>query len=262
MSIAGLKRHGRRFIIVCGFLPLVATVAGCYPKVVKFDVAIPSNSPSLTGAEISAHQGTTHVCPGTPLELSWEVKGRASLSATPGLRYQEGQACFSAPHVPSQGKRVANTCADDTIFRVTASHSFWRRSGSCPGPGCDNADHQVSAASTQEISVGGKVAECPKGACEVANTRPEVDWDDRIRVGTVSLVGSPVVPILQQTPGRTLSVSHGSKVATFSGETLTSDIFKDDRIAGTWTLRLSECESGCAPPPPALVMMARAECRK
>jgi hypothetical protein len=266
--IAKFPHIARILALGCGLLAIIITVTGCTPKVVKFNVTIPANSPSPTEAEVAAHQGTTHVCPGTSVELSWEVKGRGSLSATPGLRYQP-PACFSVPRVPSsvprvpsKGKRVAMACADDTIFRVTASHSFWRRSGSCPGPGCDNADHQVSAATAQEVSIGGRVGDCPNGACEVANTRPDIDWDNRFLVSRVSLAGSSVVPVFQQTPGRTLTVSHGAKVAKFSADTLTSDVFKGEKVSGTWILRLSGCASGCAPPPPALVIMAHAECSK
>jgi hypothetical protein len=261
LHLVGFFQMARMIVLECGLLAIIITVPACTPKVVKFNVTIPTNSPAPTEVEVAAHQGTTHVCPGTAVKLSWELRGRGSLSATPGLSYQP-PACFSVAHVPSKGERVAVACADDTAFRVTASHSFWRRSGSCPGPGCDSADHQVSAATAQDVPIGGRVGDCPNGFCEVTNTKPDIDWDDRFRVSTVSLAGSPVVPVLQQTPGRTLTVLHSTKVATFSADTLTSDGFKGERIAGTWILRLSGCVSGCAPPPPALVITAQAECSK
>jgi hypothetical protein len=96
----------------------------------------------------------------------------------------------------------------------------------------------------------------------VTNTRPGADWDNRFRVDTVSVVGLPIVPVLQQTLGRTLAVLHDGKTATFSAETLTSDTFKGEKLAGTWVLRLSACVSGCAPPPAALDANVRAECSK
>jgi len=96
----------------------------------------------------------------------------------------------------------------------------------------------------------------------VTNTRPDIDWDNRLLVSTVSLAGSPIVPLLQETPGRTLTVSHGAKAATFTADTLTSEIFKGERVSGNWILRLSGCASGCASAPPALVITAHAACTK
>lgn len=255
--IATFPLSVHRLLLRWGLLAVVATLAGCTPKIVKFYVTIPTTSPPLTETEIAAHQGTIHLCPGTSVKLLWAVKGRASLSATPGPRYQPPE-CFSMPTIPSKGTRVARTCEDVATFRVTASHSFWRRFGSCPGPGCPNADREVVAAPTLNVDIGNNLADCRNEACEVANTKAAIDWDDRYRVGTVSLVGLPVAATLHQILGCTLTVGHEGREATFDANVLTSDVFRGQRIAGTWNLRLSMCAS----PPPALVIRAQVDCAR
>jgi hypothetical protein len=175
----------------------------------------------------------------------------------PKVWYQP-PACFSVPSIPSKGTRVTGSCADDAIFRVTASHTFWRRLGSCPGPGCPNADREVIVASAPDVGIGNNTGEIREGAYDVTNIKAAIDWDDRYRVGSVSLVGLPVAATLQQTPGSSLTISHDGKEAAFIANTLTSDVFQGGKIVGTWTLRLS----GTASPPAALTMSAHVNCTK
>ena len=250
-----------RLLLLSAAAAFVMAATGCTPQIMKFNVSIPTNPPELT-SESAAHQGTTHVCPSTPVKLDWAVKGHAALSATTGQRYQ-APACFSDASVPSSGTRqiantatqVAGTCGDTAILRLSATHTFWRRLGYCPGPGCPNADHEVTMSIRSE-SIGGRVDECRNEALEVVNTKAVTDWDDHYAVGMVS-VSESLVRVLN-TPGRTLTVSHDGKQGTFNSDVVTSDVFRGEKITGTWNLRLS----GCASIPPALVINAEVECTK
>lgn len=200
------------------------------------------------------------MCPGTPIKLDWAVKGHASFSATAGQRY-EPPVCFSDPTAHSSGTRqiantatqIAETCSDTAIFRLSATHTFWRRFGYCPGPGCPNADHEVTMSTTSE-NIGGRVGECQNDVLEVVNTKASTDWDDRYRVGTVSVSESLARAL--NLPGHTLTISHYGKQATFSSTVVTSDVFRGENITGTWKLRLN----GCASAPPALVIKAEVGC--
>lgn len=256
-GIAAFAESSPRLLLRWAFLAIVTTMAGCTPKIVKFYVTIPITSAPPPETEIAAHQGTIHLCPDTSVELSWEVKGHGSLSATSGPRYQP-PACFSMPSIPSKGTRVTGICADDAIFRLTASHTFWRRLGFCPGPGCPNADREVIVASALDERIGNNTGDIRNGAYDVTNTKAALDWDDRYRVGTVSLVGLPVATALQQTPGSSLTVSHDAREAAFNANALTSDVFQGGKIVGIWTLHLS----GITSPPVALTMTAHVDCTK
>lgn len=262
--IISLRKNLCDFLIWLGLLATALNTAGCAPKIIKFNVTVPATVPAPE-ADVIRQQGTTHVCPGTSFRLAWAVKGRASVSASAGERYQ-APACFSLPSPASEGTKdvsanatqLAGSCGDSAIFRVTASHSLWRRSGPCPGSGCPNADHEVILASQLTVPIGKSVGNCQGGAYEVTNTKAAVDWDDHYRVGTVSLLGTGVDEALEQDHGRTLTVVHDAKEASFSAAVLTSDIFRGGKVTGTWTLRLS----GCASPPRALVLNVQADCSK
>jgi len=144
------------------------------------------------------------------------------------------------------------------VFRATASHTLWRWYGACPGYGCPNADHEVIVGSSVTERVGGRPGDCVSGAFVVTNTRPALDWDDRYRVSTVSLGGLQVARTLEAIPGRTLTVRHDGKIATFRTGVTTSDVFHSGRVAGSWELVLSGCDS----PPPALTINVEADCSR
>lgn len=199
------------------------------------------------------------MCPSTSVQLSWQIDGHPSLSASPGERYQPTQECLLVSEVPSYGTGLFPTCRDSTtVFRATASHTFWRWYGACPGYGCPNADHEVIVASSVTERIGGRTGDCVTGAYVVTNTRPALDWDDRYSVSTVSLAGPQVVSALEAIPGRTLTVTHDGKQASFRAGVTTSDVFHGGRVAGSWELRLSGCDS----PPPALTINVEAHCSK
>jgi hypothetical protein len=254
----GFSPSPRRWMAARILGMLVLFLASCTPKVVRFDVKIPGNAPAAGAA---AAQGTTHVCPDTSVTLSWEVRGRASLSVAPGPRF-EPPLCLAGSSVPSSGERTLVPCASDAILRVTASHSFWRWGGTCPGHGCDNADHEVLTASEVTESVGGQTDKCPVGQCELTIMKPPVDWDQRFTVGVVSIAGTSTATLLQQTPSRTLNVSHDGKTAKFTATNLASDALQGERFSGIWILRLSDCVSGCAPLPPVLEVHTTAKCSR
>jgi hypothetical protein len=232
---------------------------GCAPQLEKFHVTIPTNPPSPE-ADVSKRQGTTHVCPGTQVQLSWSVKGKASLSAASGLIYQE-PFCSAPRKVHANGSQIVDTssqiasaCGKQAVFRVTASHDLWHWSGSCPGTGCPSADHEVVLEPQPDQPLGGKPADCGNDGFEVTNFRPAVDWDDHVRIGTISVSG----PTKQALSGstRTLTVTHEGATAAFSSQVLASDAFRGQKMSGAWTLRLSSCD----PPPAVLTVTTETAC--
>jgi hypothetical protein len=267
MKTAMIVRARRKLgNMLVNFLILTVAIAmtGCKPKIIKFDAAIVSNRPVPT-ADVASQQGTIHACPGGSIRLIWAVQGGASLNATQGARYQP-PACFHLPNPPSQGEHDISTtktqmveaCGDHAIFRLTASKTFFRHSGPCPGDGCPNADREMIIASDVTERIGNNVTGCVNDAYEVTNIRPTLDWDDRYQIGIVSVEGSSIEAILEKTPGRTLTLLHDGKDVAFSAGSLTSDRLRGTRISGTWTLRLS----GCSSPPPALIVKVQASCSK
>jgi hypothetical protein len=223
----------------------------------RLSITIPNSS--ATEKDIADQQGTLHVCPSTSVQVSWQIDGKPSLSATSGERYQATQECLSVSEMPSSGTGLFPTCQDNTtVFRATASHTFWRRYGACPGYGCPNADHEVIVASSVTERMGGRTGDCVSDAYVVINKRPALDWDERYRVSTVSLAGPQVTSALEALPGRTLTVTHDGQDANFRAGIRMSDAFHGGGIAGSWELRLSGCDS----PPPALTINVEADCSK
>ena len=210
-------------------------------------------------------QGTTHVCPGSSVQLSWDALGHVTLSATNGPRY-EPPACLPELSVASQGTRsfkttaggIAGACDGDALFRLTASHSFWRPFGPCPGHGCPNADREVIVRDSLDVPVGNRIGDCAGGSYEVVNHIPSTNWDTGFEVAGVSLQGSPVTPALKASPGRTFTVMHDGKQAVFNSTSDSTDAFHGSKITGDWTLRLLGCESA----PPALTITVKLSCTK
>jgi hypothetical protein len=232
---------------------------GCAPQLEKFHVTIPTNPPAPE-PDVSKQQGTTHICPGTQIQLAWSVKGKASLSAASGLSYQE-PFCSSPRRVQANGSeifdtspQIASACGHQAVFRVTASHDFWHWSGSCPGTGCPAADHEVVLEPQPEQPLGGKPSDCGNDGFEVTNVRPSVDWDDHVRIGTISVSGPTKQALANST--RTLTVTHEDVTAVFSSQVLTSEAFRTRKMSGVWTLRLSSCD----PPPAVLAVTAQTAC--
>ena len=242
------------------FVFLFLTNAGCTPKLKVFHVTIPSNTPASL-SETASHQGSTHVCPGTEVQISWDVSGKASLSATEGELYQT-PTCFNS-RLPAKGTKVlvtkpgiASSCGNTAVLRLSAGHDLWHRSGYCPGTGCPGADHEIVVRSEAAESVGGKTNQCIDGGYELTNLKAEVDWDDHYRIVSVSV--PPRIEAYLKSAGRHLAVSHDGKRAEFTGDTISSDAFEGEKFAGEWKLKLS----GCGSPPPALVVTARLQCSK
>ena len=257
MNFSFRKRHCNLFLNFFVLSFAIAAIGCAEPKIVKFNLSILSNAPSPEDA--TYHQGTLHVCAGSSIRLEWAVKGGASLSASAGPRYQL-PACFDLQKPASEGRRdipatqIAEACGQDSVFRLSASHTVGQRSGPCPGPGCPNADHEVKVATKVTEAIGNKVGECVNGGYEVTNNKASFEWDDHYRVGSVFVTS--LKPVLEQIPDRTLILSHNNKQASFNASTLTSDAFRGEKISGAWVLRLSNCAS----PPPALIVRVEAEC--
>ena len=255
--------HLRKLLLPPSVLLLLMAVSGCRPEVKKFEVAIPGTPPAPEGSQNT--QGTTHVCAGSSVQLSWAALGRVTLSATEGPRYQP-PACLAESSVPSQGTRNLTTtpsggigtCTDTAVFRITASHNFWRPFGPCPGHGCPNADREIDVRNALDVPVGNRTGDCAGGSYEVGDHIPSTNWDNGFEVNAVTLEGSPVANALRASPGRTLTVIHDGKQAVFQTPSGPSDVFRGTKITGDWTLRLS----GCAAPPPALTITVKVSCTK
>lgn len=260
-AISTTFRRKLLFLYVPSLLVLV--VSACTPQIKTFQVAIPGTPPAPEGAEKS--QGTTHVCAGSSVQLSWSALGHVTLSATEGPRYQP-PACLAESSVLSQGTRdltstpngAIGACANDTVFRITASHSFSRPFGPCPGHGCPNADREIVVRNALDVPVGNRTGDCTNGAYDVTDHISSTNWDNGFEVNAVTLEGSPVVNALKASPGRTFTVIHDSKQAIFDMTSGSSDVFRSSKITGDWTLRLS----GCAAAPPALTITAKVSCAK
>lgn len=140
----------QRKIVFTPMMLLIIVTSGCTPRIGKFQVSIPAVPPAQAPENT---QGMTHVCPASSFQLDWAASGHVTLSATEGPRYQP-VACLAESTLPSQGTRTYATdnygsiqsCKNDIIFRITASHSFWRPLGPCPGSGCPNADREIIVA--------------------------------------------------------------------------------------------------------------------
>jgi hypothetical protein len=112
--------------------------------------------------------------------------------------------------------------------------------------------------SSISVPTGNRSGDCANDAYVVQDIIPPTNWDTKYEVDTVTLEGSPVEPALKSFPGRTLIVTHDGTRATFSSATDVSDAFRGKKVAGDWTLRLT----GCANPPPALIITVNASCSK
>jgi hypothetical protein len=238
---------------------LAVAMAACLRAAARTISCHNSGQSAVCGKRIAQKQGTTHVCPGTQVQLAWRVKGKASLSAASGQMYQE-PLCSTVHRVPAKGQelvqsnsQIASSCGNEAIFRLTASKDFWRWSGSCPGTGCPAADHELVLEPQSGRQIGGKPASCPGNALEVNALMPVVDWDDHVRIGTISVTGSTKQALSDS--ARTLTVSHDGKRASFFGS-FTSDAFRGEKMSGTWILRLSGCDS----PPAVLAIVAETSC--
>ncbi len=253
----------QRVLLTSILVLLLIAADGCRPEITKFNVAIPGTPPAPEGSQNT--QGTTHVCAGSSLQLSWAAMGHVSLSATEGPRYQP-PACLAESSVPSQGTRNLTTtpsggigtCTDTVMFRITASHDFWRPFGPCPGHGCPNADREIVVSSALDVPVGNRTGDCASGSYEVGDHIPSTNWDNSYEVNAVTLEGSPVANALKVSPGRTFTVIHDGRQAVFQTTSGSSDVFRGAKITGDWTLRLSGCEA----PPPALTITVKVSCTK
>lgn len=252
----------RRRIVFTPMLLLIMVTSGCTPGIGKFQVSIPSAPPAQAPGNT---QGTTHVCPASSVQLAWTASGHVSLSATEGPRYQT-PACLAESTLPSQGTRAYATdnhgsiqsCNNDIVFRITASHSFWRRLGPCPGSGCPNADREIIVADALQVPVGNRTDTCANDGYQVQDSISTTNWDPGYAIDTVTLEGSPEVNTLKAAPDRTLTVSHDGKQALFKIGSETSDVFRGTKITGGWVLRLS----GCVSAPPALTVTVKLSCTK
>jgi hypothetical protein len=246
----------RRVVIPAAALLYCIALLGCTPRVKAFTL-VPVTSVPLPQSEIKEHQGVTFVCAGTALQLSWSLKGRGSLSASTGPRYRPPM-CMPKTNVSSSGKQlvvagVSNKCGEDTVLRIEARKDFWHPFGTCPGYGCDHADHEVIVVGNERVEeVGRKLADSD----EVSIPEPSLNWDGRLHVQTVA-AGTGLPTFLERHQGCKVTISHGGVQAVIDASTLQTESFSGQTFGGNWVLHLSQCSER----PVALIAEVKLACR-
>jgi hypothetical protein len=196
----------------CGAIRL-CSLFGCCPEIEHFDA-------------------TPHrICPGGSATVSWNVRGDATLSASPA------RAATGA--VDASGRR-SFVLAQTTTFTLAVKGLEEFR----------EQEVQVFAGADEEEDVGGQ-AECHGNELVATAKLPPGDWDDLARVATVRENQFAAL--------RPLTVVHAGRTATLTGAA-PSAALAGTKVSGDWEIRspLSPGE-GCNPPP-ALELTVRVEC--
>ena len=175
------------------------------------------------------------MCAGENATLSWRVRGDAALSATPP---REGTG-----KVPSSGSRRF-TIAESTLFEITAK----RRGKSA------FARQEVAAfatGATREIAF--RTDLLGTDSLIAAGTIPPADWDDELRIDTVSGQSQ-----------RQLRVVHGGHDILLPADGSASDSLRGARVGGRWEMRSGlppgEAVGGPHAPPDRLRVLVRLSC--
>lgn len=170
-------------------LAVVFLMAACGPKIVSF--------------EASPHR----LCTGQSTTLSWMVKGEAKLSAEPSLA--------GTGVVPSTGSR-SFTPVQSTTFKITAARH---------GKSQFAKQEVVTLATGEERPI--VIRTDPDGAGGLVGivTLQPADWDDLVRINTISGQSN-----------RILRVLHEGREVILSADGSESDQMKDLKVSGRWEI--------------------------
>jgi hypothetical protein len=175
------------------------------------------------------------VCAGESAKLSWRVRGNAALSATPPL---DGTG-----EVPSSGSREF-AIAQPTVFEITA-----KRHGKTAF-----ARQEVTAFATGATrDIVFRTDSLAPDSLIAAGTIPPADWDDELRIDTVSGQSQ-----------RQLRVVHEGRDILLPADGSASDALRGARVGGRWEIRsgllAGETIGGPHAPPDRLRVVVRLSC--
>jgi hypothetical protein len=155
--------------------PLLLMVAGCAPKIARFDV-IP-----------------VHVCEGTPSVVTWDISGTPELTTAPAIQ-------------PLPGEPLRYQANEDTIFTLEVKR--WPHS-----PAVSETEvrvHQTPAPVREPIAFQMK---CEGSNLVGILPRPATLWDPRIRLETIASDGSREITVEHEGRSATLTASTPSSSA-------------------------------------------------
>lgn len=173
---------------VC-LLAVVALMAACGPEIVSFE----SNPRRL--------------CLGQSTTLSWMVKGEAALSAEPQLA--------GTGTVASTGSRRF-TPVQSTTFKMTATRQGKSQFAKQEVVTLDTGEERPMVIKTEPDGAGGFVG---------IVTLQQTDWDDLVRINTISGQSN-----------RPLRVLHEGREVTLLADGSESDQMKGLKVSGHWEI--------------------------
>jgi hypothetical protein len=174
MTNAGKTARGWAVVLLLG-------VAGCAPKVTRFDVL------------------PFHVCEGTPSAVTWDISGTPELTTTPAIQ-------------PLPGQPLRYQATEDTLFKLQVTR--WPYN-----PKVSETEvivHQIQAPVTESIAF---TMSCEGDRLIAILPRPATDWDPKIRLETVASDGSREMTVEHEARSAMLTTSAPSTNA-FHGATM------------------------------------------
>jgi hypothetical protein len=150
-------------------------VAGCGPKVTRFDVL------------------PFHVCEGTPSAVTWDISGTPELTTTPAIQ-------------PLPGQPLRYLATEDTLFKLQVTR--WPYD-----PQVSETEvivHQTEAPLRESIAF---TMSCETDRLTAVLPRPATDWDPKIRLETVASDGSRDMTVEHDGRSATLTSSAPSTSA-------------------------------------------------
>jgi hypothetical protein len=155
---------------------LILGVAGCAPKITRFDVL------------------PVHVCEGTASAVTWEISGSLELMTTPAIQ-------------PLQGEPLRYQATEDTVFTLRVTR--W------PYQNPQVSETEVIVYRTPPL-VSEPIAfqmQCDGSSLIGILPRPATQWDPRIRLETVASDGSREITVEHEGRSSTLTASAPSSTA-------------------------------------------------
>jgi hypothetical protein len=168
MTNAGKTARGWAAVLLLG-------VAGCTPKVTRFDVL------------------PFHVCEGTPSAVTWDISGSPELTTMLAIQ-------------PLPGQPVHYQATEDTLFTLQVRRWSY-------DPAVSETEvrvHQAPAPVREPIAF---TMSCEGDRLVAILPRPATDWDPKIRLETVASDGSREITVEHEAGSATLTSSAPSTSA-------------------------------------------------
>lgn len=154
----------------CSVALFVLGIAGCAPKIVRFDVL------------------PVHVCEGTTSAVTWEISGTPELTTEPAIP-------------PLAGEPLRYQATEDTLFTLRVTR--W------PYPNPQVSETEVRVHRTPPV-VSERIVfsmKCEGNSLAGILPRPETEWDPRIRLETVAADGAREITVEHEGRSATLTAS-------------------------------------------------------